>query len=165
MKKQIILSLAFALPLAASAQSADRQVLGSSGGSYSGTTLQADYTAGEVVTISGSSGTFSVHQGFQQNDANTSGIKEQNISVNYTLYPNPAQDLITLSLTVQKSIELKISLTNSIGQVISADQKAEKINASYKREISLIALASGVYFINLFDDKNALLHSIKFIKQ
>ncbi|MES2479769.1 MAG: T9SS type A sorting domain-containing protein [Bacteroidota bacterium] len=165
MKKQIILSLAFALPLSTSAQSADRQVLGSSGSSYSGTTLQADYTTGEAVTISGSSGTFSVHQGFQQNDANPSGIKGQNVMVNYTLFPNPAQDLVTLSLTVQNSIELKISLANSIGQVISADQKAEKINASYKREISLNALASGIYFVNLFDNKNALLHSIKFIKQ
>lgn len=165
MKKQIILSLAFALPLAVSAQSADRQVIGSSGSSYSGTTLQADYTAGESITISGSSGSFSVHQGFQQNDANTSGIKEQTVMVNYTLFPNPAQDLVTLSLTVQESIELKVSLTNSIGIVIAADQEAEKINTSYKREISLNALASGVYFVNLFDNKNTLLHSIKFIKQ
>jgi hypothetical protein len=165
MKKQIILSFAFALPLAASAQSADRQVIGASGGSYSGTTLQADYTTGEVVTISGSSGTFSVHQGFQQNEANTSEIKEHKVMVNYTLFPNPAQDLVTLSLSVQNSIELKISLTNSIGQVIFADYKSEKINTSYKREISLNSLASGVYFVNLFDNKNALLHSIKFIKQ
>lgn len=165
MKKQIFLSIAFIMPLIVSAQSADRQVIGSAGGSYNGTSLQADYTAGEVVTISGISGTFTVNQGFQQNEANTSAIRRQDLLVNYNLFPNPAQDLVTLSLNTKENIELRISLTNSIGQVISADQKAEKINTSYKREISLNALASGVYFLNLFNNKNDLLHSIKFIKQ
>lgn len=166
MKKKIHLMLLLLLWTgAANAQSADRQVLGSSGGSYSGTSLQADYTAGETVTISGTSGSFTVNQGFQQNPANTSAIKEQSILVNYALFPNPAQDVVTLTLTTKENLELKISLTNAVGQNIFADQDAEKINASYKREISLKTLASGVYFLNLFDNKNGLLHSIRFIKQ
>jgi hypothetical protein len=150
---------------AANAQSADRQVLGTSGGSYSGASLKADYTFGETVTASGTSGTFIVNQGFQQNPANTSAIKEQGILVNYALFPNPAKDLVTLTLTTKENLELKISLTNALGQNIFADPKAEKISTNYNREISLETLASGVYFVNLFDNKNGLLQSIRFIKQ
>lgn len=150
---------------AVNAQSADRQVLGSSGGSYSGASIQADYSAGETVTASGTSGSFIVNQGFQQNPANTSAIKEQGLLVNYVLFPNPAQDVVTLTLATKEGLDLKISLTNATGQNIFTDPKAEKVNSGYKREISLKTLASGIYFLNLFDSNNGLLQSIRFIKQ
>ncbi|MCC6186195.1 MAG: T9SS type A sorting domain-containing protein [Chitinophagaceae bacterium] len=147
------------------AQSADRQVLGSSGGSYSGASIQADFTAGETATASGASGSFLVNQGFQQNPANTLAIKEQGLLVNYALFPNPAQEIVTLGLITKEGLDLKISLTNATGQNIFTDPKAEKISTNYKREISLKALASGIYFLNLFDNNNGLLQSIRFIKQ
>ena len=165
MKQQILIALSLALSTGAFAQSAERQVIGSTGSSFSSASLQVDYTVGETVTASGSSGSFSVNQGFQQNATNGTAIKEQNILVNYGLYPNPAQNEITLTLNTDKALELRISIVNVAGQVMMADEKPSNVAQSYKREFSIQHLASGSYFLNLYDNKNGLLQSIKFIKQ
>lgn len=165
MKKRKLLLLALIVSVGTNAQTADRQVLGSSGGSYSSASLSADYTTGEVVTATGSSGTFTISQGFQQALQIPTGIKEKKALVNFSLYPNPAKDQITLTLISNEAFAISISMTNSVGQVVLADQQATKVNQTYKREIPLQALASGVYFVNIYDDKNGLLQSIRFIKQ
>lgn len=165
MKNQILLLSALCLSAAAIAQSADRQVIGSSGGSYSGASIQADYTVGEAATVSGSSGTFSVSQGFQQNPSNTSSIKENSVLVDYSLFPNPAKELISLSLNSSKTFDLKVTMTNAVGQSLLVDEQSEKISGTYKRDFPIQTLASGVYFINLFDEQNKLLQSIRFMKQ
>lgn len=165
MKNQILLLSALCLSAGAMAQSADRQVIGSSGGSYSGASIQADYTVGEAATVSGSSGTFSVSQGFQQNPSNTSSIKENSVLVNYTLFPNPAQDVVSLTLNSSKQFDLKVSMTNTVGQNLLIDEKPEKVSGSFKRDFPIQSLAAGIYFLNLFDEQNNLLQSIRFIKQ
>lgn len=151
--------------MGAHAQSLERQVLGASGSSYSGSGIQVDYTVGETATTTGTSGTFTINQGFQQPVANTTGIKESNVLVNFSLYPNPAQDQVTLSLNAGASFALKISITNVTGQVLLADESSEAVKQSYKRAIPVQAFAAGVYFVNLYDDKNGLLQSIRFVKQ
>lgn len=161
----MLLMIALCASGTAIAQSAERQVIGASGGSYSGASMQADYTVGETVTASGSSGSFSVNQGFQQNKITPAGIAERNLLVNYSLYPNPANDLINLTLTTKESFSLRISVSNISGQTLLADAEYEKVSAAYKREISISAFSSGTYFVNLYDDKSALLKSILFIKQ
>lgn len=165
MKKQFLLFSALCLSAGAMAQSADRQVIGASGGSYSGAAIQADYTVGETATAAGSSGTFSVSQGFQQNPTNTSSIKEKSVLVDYTVFPNPANDVISLSLNSSNPFDLKVSMTNTLGQNLLLDEQSEKISGTYKRDFPIQTLASGVYFINLFDDQNNPLQSIQFIKQ
>lgn len=161
----MLVILTLGLSLSSIAQTADRQVIGSTGGSYSGASMQTEYTTGEVVTSSGLSGSFTVNQGFHQNPKNGTGIKEKNLPVNFSLFPNPARDRISLSLSTKEAFQLKISLTNVTGQTVFADEKAATASNNYKRDISLAELSAGVYFINLYDDKNGLLKSIKFIKQ
>lgn len=166
MKKRTLLCLSLlALAAAANAQTAERQVLGATGGSFSGTTFQADYTVGETVTTSGIAGSFSVNQGFQQNTSNGTAIEEKKLLVNFTLYPNPAQDQVTLSLNTTEVFELKLSLSNVAGQLLLSDPNPEKISGAYKRDINLQQYAAGIYFLNLYDVKNGLLQSIRFVKQ
>lgn len=165
MKKQILLLMTLCVSGGAIAQTADRQVIGSSGGTYSGASMQTEYTTGEVVTSSGLAGTFTVNQGFHQNPKNGTGIKEKNLPVDFSLFPNPAQDQISLSLNTKEAFQLKISLINVSGQTVFEDEKAEPVNNNYKRDISLVELSAGVYFVNLYDENNGLLKSIKFIKQ
>lgn len=157
--------MAFHLSLGAIAQTAERQVLGSSGGSYSDPTIQADYTIGETITTSGLSGSFVVNQGFEQNPTNTTGIKDKKVLVNFSLYPNPAQNLVTLTLNTTEALTLNFSLTSLTGQVILSNQESIKVQQNYKREIPLQALASGIYFINLYSEESGLLQSIRFVKQ
>lgn len=164
MKKIFVLAAVMAGSLAASAQSADRQVLGSAGSSFENTSLQVDYTVGETVIQSGSSGSYTISQGFQQNNTNTTAIGEKQLNVDFVLYPNPAQDQVILSLSAGSSFGVQLSLSDIGGAVWFADTKEEKVNGSYKRNISLAGLASGIYFINLYTD-NVLYKSIRFVKQ
>lgn len=165
MKKQTLIMLMLGLSVSSLAQTADRQVIGSSGGAYSGASMQTEYTTGEVVTSSGLAGTFTVNQGFHQNPTNGTGIKEKNLPVDFSLFPNPAQNQISLSLNAKQAFQLKVSLTNVTGQTLFADEKAVPVTNNYKRDISLVELSAGVYFVNLYDENNGLLKSIKFIKQ
>ncbi len=157
--------LILGLSLNSVAQTADRQVIGSAGGTYSGASMQTEYTTGEVVTSSGLAGTFTVNQGFHQNPTNSTGIKEKNLTVNFFLFPNPAQNQITLSIDTKEAFQLKISLTTVTGQTLFGDEKAAPVTNNYKRDFSLVELSAGVYFVNLYDENNGLLKSIKFIKQ
>lgn len=163
-KKNLLLLLVFCTGTAL-AQSVDRQVLGAAGASFSGVLLQADYTVGEAITASAIAGSFTISQGFQQNATNTSGITERQIEVNYELYPNPAQDFLTLRLTTKESLELRVAITNELGQSIYADVESETILGTYQRTISTKSLASGLYFLKLVDHANGLAHCIRFSKQ
>lgn len=165
MKKQSFLLWTLACSTMAAAQSADRQVIGSSGGSYSSPIADIDYTVGETITASGSSGTFSINQGFQQPAENSSAIAEQKILVDFSLFPNPAQNLISLQLNSTKALELNISMTNAMGQKLLTNETVAKINNYYRHDFPIQTLASGIYFINLIDTKNQLVQSIRFIKQ
>lgn len=164
MQKQILLFLTLGLAGSSQAQSVSRQVIGSSGTSYADPSIQVDYSVGEAVTLSGTSGSFTISQGFQQNEENTSGIKSQHTDVTFSLYPNPAQNQITLSLNTPSSFGIRLSLTNIAGAVIVSDSQEEHVNHQYQRSLSLEGLASGVYFLNLFAD-NTLCQSIRFVKQ
>ncbi|MFA6150641.1 MAG: T9SS type A sorting domain-containing protein [Chitinophagaceae bacterium] len=165
MKKQMLVMLILGFSLSSLAQTADRQVIGSTGGTYAGASMQTEYTTGEVVTSSGLAGTFTLNQGFHQNPTNGTGIQEKNLTVNFSLFPNPAPNQIALSINTKEAFQLKISLTNVTGQTLFGDEKAAPVTNNYKRDISLVEFSSGVYFVNLYDENNSLLKSIKFIKQ
>lgn len=70
----------------------------------------------------------------------------------FTLYPNPAKDLITISLNDREKYSFKIF--NTAGQFI--------LNTT-ERTINLKGLNSGGYFLSVYDDKGSLIGSKKFI--
>lgn len=66
MKKNYLILFGLCVSLLTFSQSIERSVISSFGFSYSGATLQADCTVGEVVTATGSNGGIIITQGFQQ---------------------------------------------------------------------------------------------------
>lgn len=165
MKNKPLLMLLLLLSAGAHAQTLERQVIGSAGGSYSGSSFAADHTTGEAITATGSSGSFVLTQGFHQLQAGGTAISEKGLLVNFSLYPNPASDVVTLSLQAATPFALRTSMTNIAGQIIYADPAAEKITQRYERQVPVHGLAAGIYFINLYDEASSLLQSIRFVKQ
>lgn len=167
MKKQLLTGLSLLiLSSAARAQSADRQVLGSSGGSYSGAALAADYTTGEVATQTGSSGSFVLSQGFQQPGSNGTGISDAApVTVDWKLYPNPAGNSIILELNSSTLASLQFSLSSVTGQLLRQQTEFVSINGGRKQNIDLSGLAAGIYFVNLYSKDGEPLQSIRFQKQ
>lgn len=164
MRKQLLLLCALGMAGIANAQTVERSVHSAAGNSFSNPSFQVDYSVGEAVTAYGSSGTFTVSQGFQQNSSNGSGIATKTLAVAYGVYPNPANDHVVLQLNTQESIHLRLSMTSVSGRTAFADDREEKVSGVYTRNISLSGLASGVYFLNLFTGET-LVQSIRIVKQ
>lgn len=163
MKQQLLL-LSLLLSAGASAQSLERQVIGSAGGSFSGSTFSADYTTGETVTATVSAGSFILSQGFQQPEQPLVSIRESQVDVSYRLYPNPASSNITLELNSGAPATLELFITSAAGQTVYRSTEELSVSGSHTQTISLNALASGVYFLNLSDSRGKLVQSIKFEK-
>lgn len=86
----------------------------------------------------------------------TTAVKDLNKQISLNLYPNPAKDILTISLN---NIErYNFSIINTRGQVILAGQ----FNSD-KHQIDISTLNSGVYFVRLKTDKEIVIKKI--IKQ
>lgn len=70
----------------------------------------------------------------------------------FTLYPNPAHDIINIS--GNRAGRYLFKVYNSSGQ---------NIITTTEKTINLKGMISGEYFLNIYDDKNAMIESKKFI--
>lgn len=148
------------------AQSIERQVIASLGGSYSGSDLQADFTVGESVTATLAEGSFILTQGFQQPlKEGISGIERHEVTVDYRLYPNPATGSITLELNSQAKATIKVMITDITGRVLYQDKTEAHIYPAYKETFDISTFAAGAYVLSIKDATNGqLIHGLKFIK-
>jgi Leucine-rich repeat (LRR) protein len=75
----------------------------------------------------------------------------------FTLYPNPAQSVLNISL--KEAIEVKtISIYNTLGQLVLVIPNAEKVS-----KIDVSSLTTGDYFIKINSDKGT--SNARFIKE
>ncbi len=80
---------------------------------------------------------------------NASGIKSNSLNnENLILYPNPAQDQINLSFENNNKDVKKVSIYNSLGELI---REQELIFKNKNAVINTKDLPNGVYFLQLFD--------------
>lgn len=80
------------------------------------------------------------------NISTTTGINEVNESDGFSIYPNPATSFIALNHSTPDNVTFKIF--NHIGQVI---QEGSISNSD--KQINVVSLAEGIYFLQLFDEK------------
>lgn len=147
------------------AQTADRQVLASMGGSFSGSAISADYTAGEIATATTQVGSFTLTQGFQQGDIGASAIaKTTTVFASYQLYPNPAREKVFFEITLSDATPLKLSICNVNGQILWSEEHKQLQKGNSKIEINTSAFASGVYLLNVYKQQGDLAQSIRFNK-
>lgn len=77
----------------------------------------------------------------------TSGIWSDNL-VDFTVFPNPASDLVNIQLETKAGAEkYEVKLLNALGQEVLS----QPVNQSYF-SISISGFPSGMYFIVLFND-------------
>lgn len=73
------------------------------------------------------------------------GMKEASSDLSIGLFPNPVNDMMVVSLELQKSEEVKIEFVNALGQVVLS-QNEGTVSGSRNVRINTVALANGVYF-------------------
>jgi PKD repeat protein len=120
------------------------------GGTSTSTSPSHTYTSGGTFTVTliatnacGSDTTTST--------VTVTGIEDGVFTGGVSLYPNPAQNEVTLSTDIQGAHEVTISVMNAVGQVIYSEN-AGSISGSFSRNISLGNYSAGVYFVKLSAD-------------
>jgi dienelactone hydrolase len=92
---------------------------------------------------------------------NPSSVDEQQENVTFDIYPNPATDYVTVSLSAIPA-EGSIQLVDITGRLISSKTISESAT-SLESSFNTNKLASGIYFIKL-NSKNTTLKTQRFIK-
>lgn len=146
-------------------QSLDRSVLSSSGSTYSASSMELDFSLGEVAINTVAAGSFLLTEGFHQ----PSGSEASNILplttafLEYKLYPVPAESKITLELAPSSPATVYLTINSIDGKILHGEEVI--IHGVYKQEFSVRNFASGAYFINVHRVDGTLLKSLRFIKQ
>ena len=79
---------------------------------------------------------------------------------NFMVFPNPANDILNLSLTSTQEDNYSFSILNQLGETISNGQL--DFNSKRTHALNIENLSNGVYFIQVKNAKSA--QTIKFIK-
>jgi hypothetical protein len=131
------------------------------GGNVTGTGGSVSFTVGQVVytTISGTTGT--VAQGVQQpyEISVVTAIKDPlDISLEFSVYPNPATDFIKLKIENYEAENLKYQLFDINGSLLK-DNKVE----GNETNIVMSNLLPATYFLKVTDN-NKVVKTFKIIK-
>jgi hypothetical protein len=158
MKKLFSIIIA-ALPMLLTAQSAERQVIGSAGGFAKGTGLQVSSTVGEAITATGTTTSVILTQGFQQPSSGTVRIDEAALGLFIKAYPNPTSDAVTLDLSTQQAMDIHIALYDMLGRQMSVTERMP-LNGQMLHTVNMANFARGNYILRLTNTDGSLQKSI-----
>jgi len=165
MKKALLVLLLGAATHGLHAQSISRQVVASAGSATSNSAGSLSSTVGEIVIATATSGSFLLTQGFQQPDANPTGVENtKQVTVNYNLYPNPAQDVITLSLQSVGEISAGLYIYDASGRLLLQQDKAVVNATRYNQTFNIASYAAGNYFLKVVNATGNEVKTIPFTK-
>ena len=82
------------------------------------------------------------------------GINAVSNTASFTVYPNPTNSSLTINTSVNYT---SIQIVNTLGQVVFTKEKSTVLNVS--------SLPSGIYFIQLVDNKGSVIDKEKFVKE
>lgn len=131
-----------------------------SGGDATGSGGTVAYSVGQVVytTNSGTSGT--VSQGVQQAyEIFTLGIKEPELNISLSVFPNPTADNLTLQISDYNNEKLSYQLFDMQGKLVNNGQVTAQ-----QTHINTASLPAATYFINVVNQENKQVQSFKIIK-
>jgi hypothetical protein len=74
------------------------------------------------------------------------GIEENLVPSAFSVFPNPANDLITIQLNNLNGNNLQIKIIDVLGQTV-IEKKEETISGSFEKQIDVSNLNAGVYMI------------------
>jgi hypothetical protein len=131
-----------------------------SGGDATGSGGTVAYSIGQVVYTTNAESNGSVAQGVQHAyEIFTLGIKETELNISLTAFPNPTTDNLTLQVSDYNNEKLSYQLFDMQGKQLSNGQ----ITAQ-QTQINMTSLPTATYFINVVNQENKQVQSFKIIK-
>jgi len=131
-----------------------------SGGDATGTGGTASYSVGQVVYTTNTGSTGSVAQGVQHAyEIFTVGIKETELNISLTAFPNPTTENLTLQISDYNNEKLSYQLFDMQGKQLSNGQIVAQ-----QTQINMNSLPTATYFVNVVNQENKKVQSFKIIK-
>lgn len=149
------------------AQTAERQVIGSTGNLTNSGNILATSTTGEAVILTYSQATLVVTQGFQQPISTATvidiftGVNDiEPEGTNISAYPNPTMNEVILDFTLKQSMDIGIDIYNEAGQQMR-NHLQRNVQNNFKQELNFADFATGNYFIVVKSTDGKLFRSFK----
>lgn len=131
-----------------------------SGGDATGSGGTVAYSIGQVVYTTNTGSNGSVAQGVQHAyEIFTVGIKETELNISLSVFPNPTTDNLTLQISDYNNEKLSFQLFDIQGKQLSNGQIVAQ-----QTQINLNSLPTATYFINVVNQENKKVQSFKIIK-
>ena len=130
------------------AQVSSRDILTTSGGTYTQINGTMSFSIGEIAIETASATDNKLTQGFQQGNYTILSISDEKISPSISIYPNPTSNSV------------KVEFAESINSVKLYDMTGnllidKKLNAT-SETFDLSSFATGVYIMHVYDAKNKM---------
>lgn len=88
-------------------------------------------------------------------EATTVGLEEIDGLGTIAIYPNPSNGIFQLDVNFNEAAELNLVVVNMLGEVVAV-QNINAVNGFHSGAIDLSTSASGVYFLKISADNNAI---------
>ena len=161
MRKISILFAVLIFSFSATSQNLSPELVSSSGDSFSNATYQLDWSLGECITITHSTTTYVITQGFHQDKYTTSiGIQDYDFAIDMDIFPNPTTDFIDIIISSDDLTMISnFSITDTHGKIL-----LNGIINETNTKLNFSEYASGVYFLNI-KKNNQIIRYYKIVKQ
>jgi hypothetical protein len=131
-----------------------------SGGDASGIGGTVAYSIGQVVYITNSNVSGTLSQGVQQAyEIFTLGIKESELNISLSAFPNPTSDNLTLQIKNYNNEKLSYQLFDMQGKLLNNEQITGQ-----QTQINIESYPIATYFVHVRNQENKHVSSFKFIK-
>ena len=131
-----------------------------SGGVATGSGGTVAYSIGQVAYTTNTGSNGSVAQGVQHAyEIFTVGIKETELNISLTAFPNPTTENLTLQISDYNNTKLSYQLFDMKGKQLGNEQIVAQ-----QTQINMNGLPSATYFLNVLNQENKNFQSFKIIK-
>lgn len=163
MKKCILLSGFILVAVCIRAQSLSPVVIASTGGYASSASGSVSFTSGETATITLNNGVHILTQGFQQPYKDVSASISETPSWDATVYPNPASDVLNVSIHATTEASYSWTIYDMHGASVSVSSAPWQAMGETTFQIPVYELAAGTYLLQV-NAGTSLPYTVRFIK-
>jgi len=83
------------------------------------------------------------------------GIEENDIFLDFSVYPNPAENILHLNFNLEQTQSFNILLISATGRLVYKEEVGS-YQGDFKKSIDLSNLTRGIYFLQLVSDQGIL---------
>jgi hypothetical protein len=137
-----------------------QEVISSNGGSYKGAVVQLDWTIGEPVIATLTSGTNVLTQGFHQSNLTVTALDQlANSTITLKVYPNPVSEQLLLETVKGEKQRFSLKLFDITGKLLYQQAVIQSVET-----INMQVYVPGNYLLRVCSEDETPIQTFKIIK-